>query len=310
MEYNDQPVVSICCITYNHEPYIRQAIEGFLMQKTSFPIEVIIHDDASTDNTATIIREYQALHPEIIKPIFQTENQWSKGIKPSPTYVWPKAKGKYIALCEGDDYWTDPLKLTKQIQILEQDTDFAIVHTNYNTQAPDGSINLSIIQPLNEYNLEYLIQYNCIRTATVLFRNSKNLADGFQADLPYGDWPLFLNCARQGKIKYLNDITAVYRTNVGITSSASFSTPIQNRIKVINWFIRYNPAFKKAGSYSKYVQYSILIEKGNSNLNEIIYPFLKCYFKSWFFDQKLFQKNVLTTLLIFTRKYLKQLIVN
>jgi len=110
---SDDPIVSICCITYNHEKYIRDAIEGFLMQKTLFPIEILIHGDASTDKTADIIKEYEVKYPDIIKPIYQTENQFSKGVSISATYQFPRARGKYIAICEGDDYWTDPHKLQK-----------------------------------------------------------------------------------------------------------------------------------------------------------------------------------------------------
>ena len=106
---NIEPLVSICCLTYNHAPYIRDAIEGFLMQKTNFPVEILIHDDASTDGTADIIREYETRYPDIIKPIYQTENQYSKGVKISREYQFSRARGKYIALCEGDDYWTDKL---------------------------------------------------------------------------------------------------------------------------------------------------------------------------------------------------------
>lgn len=111
----EEPLVSICCITYNHEPYIRDAIEGFLMQETDFPFEIIIHDDASTDKTAEIIKEYERKYPEIIKPIYQTENQYSKG-RMIYTITYERAKGKYIARCEGDDYWTDSQKLKIQIE--------------------------------------------------------------------------------------------------------------------------------------------------------------------------------------------------
>lgn len=100
----DKLMVSICCITYNHEKYISEALESFLMQKTSFKYEILIHDDASTDNTAKIIREYEKKFPEIIKPIYQIENQYSKGNKINLVYNFPRAKGKYIAICEGDDY--------------------------------------------------------------------------------------------------------------------------------------------------------------------------------------------------------------
>lgn len=119
MAKTKDPLVSICCITYNHENYIRDAIEGFLMQETDFPFEIIIHDDASTDATADIIREYERKYPDIIKPIYQTENQYSKGEKVT-LFTLKAARGKYIALCEGDDYWIDPLKLQKQINEMEK----------------------------------------------------------------------------------------------------------------------------------------------------------------------------------------------
>lgn len=105
------PLVSISCITYNHDNYIREAIEGFLMQKTTFPVEILIHDDASTDNTATIIKEYEIKYPQLIKPIYQTENQYSKKDGTIGRIQRGRARGKYYATCEGDDYWTDPLKL-------------------------------------------------------------------------------------------------------------------------------------------------------------------------------------------------------
>lgn len=111
--------VSVICNAYNHEPYIRSALEGFVMQKTTFPFEVLIHDDASTDHTADIIREYEKKYPEIIKPIYETENQYSKRDGSLSRIQYSRVKGKYIAWCEGDDYWTDPLKLQKQYDALE-----------------------------------------------------------------------------------------------------------------------------------------------------------------------------------------------
>lgn len=121
------PLVSVCCITYNHEPYIVQALNGFLMQKTSFPFEVLIHDDASTDRTADIIREYEKKFPKIIKPIYQKENQYSKGNRAIlASFVYPRAKGKYIALCEGDDYWIDENKLQKQVDFLEKNPEYGM----------------------------------------------------------------------------------------------------------------------------------------------------------------------------------------
>lgn len=102
-----RPLVSVCCLAYNHAPYIRKALDGILMQKTSFLFEVIIHDDVSTDGTIDIIKEYAEQYPDIIKPIFEEENQFSKNVPINLNILYPRARGKYIATCECDDYWTD-----------------------------------------------------------------------------------------------------------------------------------------------------------------------------------------------------------
>ena len=116
-------MVSICCLVYNHEKYLRQCLDGFVKQKTNFKFEALIHDDASTDNSQNIIREYEKKYPEIIKPIYQTENQYSKRAGVTWKIQFPRAKGKYIAMCEGDDFWTDEFKLQKQFDALEQNKD-------------------------------------------------------------------------------------------------------------------------------------------------------------------------------------------
>ena len=124
---NDNITVSICCVTYNHEKYIEQALKSFLEQKVDFKYEILIHDDASTDKTADIIRKYEKLFPDIIKPIYQSVNQYSIGITNiTQRYNFPRAKGKYIAICEGDDYWTDKHKLQRQVSILESHPNISI----------------------------------------------------------------------------------------------------------------------------------------------------------------------------------------
>ena len=127
MDDKEEIMVSVFCLTYNHEKYIRSALEGFVNQKTNFKYEVIVHDDASTDKTAEIIREYELKFPEIIKPIYQNENQYSKGKKIVTDCVLPKAYGKYIALCEGDDYWTDEKKLQLQYNYMEEHPECSLV---------------------------------------------------------------------------------------------------------------------------------------------------------------------------------------
>ena len=133
MKEDNRPLmVSIWCITYNHEPYIRQCLDGFVMQKTNFRFEAIVHDDASTDGTAAIVREYAEKYPDIIKPIFETENQYSKGDGSLDRIFQETCKGKYTALFEGDDYWIDPLKLQKQVDFLECYDDYTLIGGNAN----------------------------------------------------------------------------------------------------------------------------------------------------------------------------------
>lgn len=115
---SNKPVVSICCITYNHESYIEDTLEGFLIQETNFPFEILIHDDASTDRTAAIIREYENIYPDLIKPIYQAKNQFSKGIRINASFNLTRVEADFIAFCEGDDYWNDIKKLQRQIDCL------------------------------------------------------------------------------------------------------------------------------------------------------------------------------------------------
>ena len=115
---NDEIIVSIICNTYNHEKYIEQAIQGFIKQQTEFNYEILIHDDASTDNTVKIIKKYEDRYPEIIKPIYQQKNQYSIDFNNILQIQFQRAKGKYIAFCEGDDFWIDIRKLSKQVHVL------------------------------------------------------------------------------------------------------------------------------------------------------------------------------------------------
>ncbi len=113
------PLVSICCATFNHANFIEDALQSFLVQETSFPFEIVIRDDASTDGTAEIIRDYVRRYPHIMRAVSETENQFCRGVR--PLHVWPNlARGKYIALCEGDDFWLSPHKLQRQVNLLDR----------------------------------------------------------------------------------------------------------------------------------------------------------------------------------------------
>ncbi len=142
--------VSVLCLAFNHEKYIRRTLEGFVNQHTNFKFEVLIHDDASTDGTADIIREYEKRYPDLIKPIYQTENQHSRGVKIQTKFNYPRAKGKYFAYCEGDDYWTNENKLQKQYDIMERHPECSICVHEVQCINEDGSVNDRVI-PEPEY---------------------------------------------------------------------------------------------------------------------------------------------------------------
>ena len=124
----EQPIVTVWCLAYNQKDFIRDALEGFVMQKTTFPFEVIVHDDASTDGTTAIVQEYARRYPDIIKPVIETENQWQKGGLKHIIHIMNEKyrNGKYIAFCEGDDYWTAPHKLQQQVDFLESHAEYSM----------------------------------------------------------------------------------------------------------------------------------------------------------------------------------------
>ena len=257
------PTVSVCCITFNQENYIVQTIEGFLMQKTSFPIEIIIHDDASTDNTTKIVREYAEKYPEVIVPIFQTENQYSKRQGNVLTkFVFPRASGKYIAICEGDDYWTDPQKLQRQVDFLEENPDYGLVYTRVKIfeQNENAFLKTTLGRPSKSY--ESLFLTIGIPTLSTLFRRSF-LKDYYTEVVPFaiswrmGDFPLWLFIARHCKLHFIDDVTATYRM---LPESASHSKKLSaNLIFLKSGFeIRNFFALKYAVSQKVVKRYTML----------------------------------------------------
>lgn len=173
-------MVSICVLSYNHEKYLRDCLDGIVMQKTSFPIEAWVHDDASTDSSADIIKEYQQKYPDIIKPILQKENQYSKlhgGIL--DTIVFPQCIGKYIALCEGDDYWTDPYKLQKQVAFMEAHPECSVsfhrckhLNTYTNQWSDDGLDKYIINNEPTEISIPQFFKHWCTQPLTMIYRRS------------------------------------------------------------------------------------------------------------------------------------------
>lgn len=204
-------LVSICCLTYNHEKYIAQCLDGLLSQQCDFEFEILIHDDASTDNTQNIIKEFQKKYPSIIKPILQEKNQFSQNIRSlSARFNFPRAQGKYIAMCEGDDFWCDPGKLKRQVELLENNPEFILSAENAYVLKDSGKIEIFALKPTRLVNEFDIVKSRQFTTASILFRNNFNYNELIN-DYPAGDTILYLYLSKLGLIHYNNVISSVYR---------------------------------------------------------------------------------------------------
>ncbi len=208
------PVVSIFNWTYNHKDYVRKSLESILSQKTTFPVEIIIHDDASNDGTKEIILEYQNKYPQLFRNILHEENQYSQGnciMKP----LFQKPRGKYVALLHGDDYWIAYNKLQEQVEFLEANLDYGLVCTNFITYNQKKEVfQESKLIPFDTYYYEDCINWrNQIWTLTSCFRNDLIVDIPRLDEKQYftGDRIIYLHISLQKKIKFLNECTSVYR---------------------------------------------------------------------------------------------------
>ena len=242
-------MVSVCCFVYNHEKYLRQCLDGFLMQKTNFKFEVLIHDDASTDSSTDIIKEYEKKYPDVIKPIYQKENQYSQGIKIAWKYQYPRAKGKYIALCEGDDFWIDSLKLQQQFDSLEKNKSCVFCAHRVQSVTESGEL-------LNNFHPDEKIKTQCIngdtvvktllsekpyifQTSSYFFRTScisehfNNIPEFIKLS-SVGDAPLMMLLATKGDFYYIDYIMSCYRKFSINSWSSQFANNNNIKIRVIS----------------------------------------------------------------------------
>ena len=229
---NNKLEVSIICNTYNQEQYIRSALDGFVMQKTAFLFEVLIHDDASTDKTAEIIREYTDQYPNMFKPIYETENQYSQGVDILADLQCSRAAGRYIALCEGDDYWIDPCKLQKQYDAMERHPEIDMcAHSAQLIRASTGKAVGKLKTENNDcvLGVEDVIRGGggYIATASLFYRvEIQNNELQFHRFLPL-DYAIQINGALRGGILYLKDCMCAYR----VLAEGSWTQNMQQNAK-------------------------------------------------------------------------------
>ncbi len=278
----EQPLVNICMITYNHEPFIREAIEGVLMQQTSFPYILVIGEDCSTDNTLEICQEYARTYPEKIQLLTEEQNL---GMLPNFKRTLEACTGKYIALCEGDDYWTDPLKLQRQVEFLEENVMFGGTAENASVLFDDGTTIRFGRRNSRILSIAEIIRCRQFATASLLFRNQIMLPPDF-LELIVGDSPLSILIQSYQPIYYNNVVSSIYRRgSQGITYH--FKTKhyreslIKHNLIMDNWTdYKYSYLFRRriaseqtwaqAKLREKLIKTSILINKFIEKLYAII----------------------------------------
>ena len=208
--------VSIRCTVYNHEKYLRQCLDGIVSQETDFLFEAIVHDDASTDGSAKIIKEYSQRYPNIIKPIYQTENQYSKDFTIIRRAITEKCTGEYMAWCEGDDYWIDPKKLQKQVDILDKTPNVGLVFGRAKQYVEKVGVFKKESFGSCVKDAKSLLMSNTIPTPTVLLRTDiymKYMAEAafHRQNWLMGDYPMWIYFALNTDLHFIDEDLAVYR---------------------------------------------------------------------------------------------------
>lgn len=292
-EHDNKPLVSIKNLVYNHEKYIAQALDGFLMQKTDFPFEVIVHDDASTDNSAQIIRKYEKKFPSIIKPIYETENQYSKHDGSLGRIVNSKLSGKYIALCEGDDYWIDENKLQMQVDFLENNPEYTMCFHSAELDVVEKHNVPYAMQNIKEqdYSATEIFENWIVPTASVVFKKSVlNYPMKNEKKIMFGDIVLFEKSAHLGKVRGFAKKMSVYRIHdQGVSHSRML-----NKKRRLGFPAHYECIYENFP----------LIDK-NIILDRIIRSYGACFrFCGGFFDKLQYIKKITKYLKIYFNKKL------
>lgn len=220
MNSQERPRVSVVILAYNHERYIRETLEGAVNQITNFPFDIHIHDDASHDRTADIIEEYRERYPHLIKPIYQSENQFSKGVKLLQTHVYPRIRSEYVAFCEGDDYWIDPTKLQKQVDFLDDHPDYSLCCHDVEMKYEEGVEKKDVfyVKPSEDsftFTFFDAVLHHFAASPTLMARRHVLTATPNTKNKVSGDIYLVLHCLSMGKGYFLADKMVVKRRNMG-----------------------------------------------------------------------------------------------
>lgn len=239
-----EPLVSIVCTTYNHEKYIGEAIESFLMQETNFPFEIIIHDDASTDRTPEIIREYENKYPDIIRPVYQKENQFSKGIRGNRItikFLSSLIQGKYVATCEGDDYWTDKNKLQKQVDFLEKNKDYIACFHKVKMVDREGNFTEQYLEPnefiSRDYTIKDIVKGGYMHVSSRMYRSAfyKREEPSWVTMATQGDNFSALYAVLEGKVFFLGEAMSAYRVGVENSIMTNIKTKYTKEQLIANY---------------------------------------------------------------------------
>lgn len=238
----DMIMVSICCVAYNQESYVRQALDSFLAQKTNFPFEILISDDASPDRTADIIREYEQKYPEIVKPIYFSENQYSRGVNIDEKN-YERASGKYIAVCEGDDYWIDEYKLQKQVDYMESHPDCTFCFTNgyflsggkyWKKFVPAHPQCYQLREGQEDLDAGEIALLGATPTASYLWPREKVVFPDLPEDTFNGDLFLSIYGAGCGYAHFMDEYTCIYRIDNPNSLQHTWQADISKFIRVQN----------------------------------------------------------------------------
>ena len=274
MKKNDVKV-SVLCTAYNHEKFLRKCLDGFVMQKTNFKFEVIVHDDASTDGTKKIIEEYVEKYPEIIVPIYQIENQYSKGLGIVDTIMFPLSKGKYIALCEGDDYWCDENKLQLQFDFMESHPECSACFHNSIKRDLFGKsedVYFNNWSDIHYLTAEDVICQYYVHTSSYFERREYFVKKDYQKKYWFGDYVRLTGLFLQGKLAVLPQVMSVYNANNadGVTYYVYASKDENKFVNKLSLIIEYLKKFNEISNEEYNLEVSRKINMVNYSIDSLM----------------------------------------